>query len=193
SSGKANISYYDTVNGDLKYAANTSGSWVTTIMDSTGNVGQYTSIALDSSDMVHISYYDYTNDNLKYATNVVQTPTPIPTATPTPTPTPSATPSCQEAVFIEASPTELTLNKKVGNVVTVTVTGDDGCPVEGDTVKARIDSNDEELIKVSPKKQTTDANGEAVFMITAKNKAGNAAVKFKDGELSTQVNVTVVK
>ena len=159
-------------------------------MDNTGNVGQYTSIALDSSDMVHISYYDYTNDNLKYATNVVQTPTPIPTATPTPSATPTP---CEEAVDIEASPSELTLSKKEGNTVTITITGNGGCPIEGDTVKARIDSNDEELLKVSPKKQTTDANGEAVFMITAKNKAGNAAVKFKDGDLSTQVNVTVVK
>ena len=39
----------------------------------------------------------------------------------------------------------------------------------------------------------TDANGEAVFTIKAKNKAGNAIVTFKDGSLSTQVKVTVVK
>ena len=41
--------------------------------------------------------------------------------------------------------------------------------------------------------KTTDKNGRAVFAITAKNKTGNAVVTFKDGSLSTQVNVTVKK
>ncbi len=41
--------------------------WSTQIIDSTGNTGQYTSIALDSSGYPHISYYDDTTDNLMYA------------------------------------------------------------------------------------------------------------------------------
>jgi ELWxxDGT repeat protein len=75
SNGFKHISYYDaTIYGtpvatlDLKYATDTSGSWVVTTVDTAGNVGKYTSIAIDSNDVVHISYFDDTNNDLKYAT-----------------------------------------------------------------------------------------------------------------------------
>jgi hypothetical protein len=71
SNNKVHISYYDATNGDLKYATNTSGSWVTQTVDSEGDVGINTSIATDSNNKVHISYYDATNGDLKYATNDV--------------------------------------------------------------------------------------------------------------------------
>ena len=63
------ISYHDTTNGDLKVANNdscSSGNTITTI-DSTGNVGQYTSIAIGADSYPVISYHDITNLDLKVA------------------------------------------------------------------------------------------------------------------------------
>ena len=44
-------------------------AWDIVTVDSTGNVGEYTSIAVDDSGKVHISYLDRTNMDLKYAAN----------------------------------------------------------------------------------------------------------------------------
>ena len=44
SEGNVHISYFDDSNNDLKYAANTTGSWQTFIVDEDGSVGEYTSI-----------------------------------------------------------------------------------------------------------------------------------------------------
>jgi hypothetical protein len=78
SSGQPHISYYDFDNGSgagkLKYARRTtSGNWSIETVDSAGDVGAHTSIALDSSGRPHISYFDYTNGNLKYARRVCTT------------------------------------------------------------------------------------------------------------------------
>jgi hypothetical protein len=62
------ISYYDATNGDLKYAKRTgAASWQIDVVDSAGDVGQYTSLALDAGGNPHISYYDVSNQDLKYA------------------------------------------------------------------------------------------------------------------------------
>jgi hypothetical protein len=61
------ISYYDKSNSDLKYAKWTGTEWIKETVDQ-GEVGRYTSIALDSNcDNPHISYYDEGNTQLKYA------------------------------------------------------------------------------------------------------------------------------
>ena len=69
-SGKIHIVYRYRNNSDeaLKYATNTSGSWVTEIVDSNG--GSDSSLALDSSGKVHISYFDGRNGCLKYTTGI---------------------------------------------------------------------------------------------------------------------------
>ena len=76
--------------------------------------------------------------------------------------------------------------------VTVTVTGEDGCRVANDTVKAT--SNNTGIATVSPSKATTDANGQATFTITG-NAKGSAKVTFKErtAELKTKTTVDVTK
>ena len=43
------------------------GRWQTETVDSTDNVGEFTSLAIDSNNHPHISYFDRTNNQLKYA------------------------------------------------------------------------------------------------------------------------------
>jgi len=66
------ISYYESVGGDLLYAVSDSADgkfaddWTSVTVDSTGDVGLYTSLfEVDGSPA--ISYYDGTNTDLKYA------------------------------------------------------------------------------------------------------------------------------
>lgn len=65
------IAYYDVTNGDLKYAecnatCTTAGNWTKVTVDSTGDVGDSASLAMDGSK-VRIAYRDTTNGDLKYA------------------------------------------------------------------------------------------------------------------------------
>jgi putative cofactor-binding repeat protein len=72
------ISYCDTTNINssnvvLKFAAWTSSGWNIQIVDSTGDVGRFDSLALDSSGNAHISYHDGMNGYLKYASQTGST------------------------------------------------------------------------------------------------------------------------
>ena len=68
-SGKQHVSYYDSVQQDLKYATNAQGNWTFATVDSIGQVGLHCSLALDPQGKAYISYYDLTNHALKFATN----------------------------------------------------------------------------------------------------------------------------
>jgi hypothetical protein len=71
------ISYYDLGNGDLRFASweaqeiGTAGIWRVETVDWNGNVGKYSSLAIDHDGMAHISYYDDSAHDLKYARQLV--------------------------------------------------------------------------------------------------------------------------
>jgi hypothetical protein len=60
------VSYHDATNGDLRRAWYSGAVWITETLDSDGDVGEFTSLALDSFGHLHVSYYDATNGDLKY-------------------------------------------------------------------------------------------------------------------------------
>ncbi len=86
STGKLHVAFYLSelkncsdvlqTSGDLKYATcdpNTSdcavqANWTRITVDSTGNVGNGLSLAIDSSNNLHISYFDASGGDLEYAT-----------------------------------------------------------------------------------------------------------------------------
>ncbi len=79
SKNKVHISYFSYTESALKYATNTSGSWIITTLDAGSGckyggicAGRHNSIAIDSEDKVHISYQkgNISNYSLHYATNV---------------------------------------------------------------------------------------------------------------------------
>lgn len=71
SDGNVGISYYDAVNGDLKYTFWENGAWHIQVADRGGSrnfdVGTFTSLAFDSEDRPQIVYMNESQDNLRYA------------------------------------------------------------------------------------------------------------------------------
>ena len=69
--GRPVIAYYDVGNGDLKVAKCADAACMSTInvdtLDSTGNVGEYTAIAIGAGGLPVISYFNRTNGVLKVA------------------------------------------------------------------------------------------------------------------------------
>jgi|GEM_PF-5193252 len=65
-----NITYYDEMNADLKFAwyqTGLPGGWRTETVDHIGEVGEYCSVAVDSSGYAHVVYHDETDNALNYA------------------------------------------------------------------------------------------------------------------------------
>jgi hypothetical protein len=151
-------------------------------------------------DTLKITYVDEINTtrSARVATDtasVVETVVPTPTPTPTPTVTPSITPTpvvC-DAEKLSVSPISLKLKRNKSGDVTVTVTGADGCAVEGETVTATINKAGRKLIEISSTEEDTNSQGEAAFEIEALNKTGVAQVKFKAGNLRKTLKVSVKK
>ncbi|MCF6159086.1 MAG: hypothetical protein E3K32_11070 [wastewater metagenome] len=83
-----------------------------------------------------------------------------------------------EADSITTFPDRLIIGKGKKRLIKVTVMGAGGCPVEGATVVAHTRKKGREYISVSPRFQTTDANGQAVFVVKA-NETGKTFVLFK--------------
>ncbi|MCK5291809.1 MAG: hypothetical protein KAR39_07320 [Thermoplasmata archaeon] len=61
------VAYYDVTNGNLKFAEWNGTHWMISTVDSTGDVGLYASLRMDSNDLAHIAYYDQTKGELRYA------------------------------------------------------------------------------------------------------------------------------
>jgi hypothetical protein len=71
--GVLHVSYFGHRSVDLKYArcpadCTNSGGWQRVTLDSIGDPGRYTSIAVGSNSRVHISHYDQATGDLDYAT-----------------------------------------------------------------------------------------------------------------------------
>lgn len=61
------IAYTDDRFGDLVFAERTASGWMTEIVDASGQVGYFPSLAVDCADQPHISYFDNTRNDTKYA------------------------------------------------------------------------------------------------------------------------------
>ena len=101
------------------------------------------------------------------------------------------------AATIEADPSSLTIPKGESRDVTVIVKGENECFVDGADVKAKFaDDEDKEYMNVKPRKQTTGADGQAVFAVKARQSGGKGKIKFKVKDVDhvkTKVKVETVK
>ncbi|MBI5678449.1 MAG: hypothetical protein HZC52_08190, partial [Planctomycetes bacterium] len=162
-------------------------------------------VGYDCSSSVQLSSFTITDiptptPTITTSVTPTSTPTAAPTATPTAVPSPiltitpiaTTTPVCEASSFA-VSPTALTLNRKTSDNITVTVTGNGNCPVEGETVTATIGASGKKRISLSPASQTTNESGQATFTITARKKTGKARVTFQAAGQTKSITVTVKK
>jgi hypothetical protein len=156
-----------------------------------GGTLEFERIQAAEGNTLKITYIDEINTtgSLRIVTDTASVVT---TVTPTPTPSASPTPSVCEAKSIAASPPKLTLKVKQSKEVSVTLTGEDDCPVEGETVTATVRKGDKKHVSVTSS-AVTGADGVATFTVTAKKKIGNAKITFKADSLKETIMVRVKK
>jgi hypothetical protein len=141
-----------------------------------------------------IGLFSYSSNDTTPTPTQTPTLTPDIPASPTPRTTPTLTPTTTPKEECQADSMQVSSDKTslfVGEVkdVYVKITGNDNCLVEGASIKAKV-TKGKRLLNLSSRKETTDANGEAVFAITA-NKSGKAKVMFKSNNLKKKISVTI--
>ena len=108
-----------------------------------------------------------------------------------PTPTITPTPEC-EVKSIRVSPKRQRIKRRKSSEVTVTLSGDNCIPMDKE-VKVTIGNRAEKLISISPTSVLVNEDGQARFIIMAKNKIGRARVIFVTGNLKKSVIVKIIK
>lgn len=120
-------------------------------------------------------------NTLNFELQPAGTPTPIPTAILTPIPTVIPTPA-YKGVKMTVFPRLIKLKRMQSSVITVTLEGENDV-LEGKIVTATAGKVGSRRIKISPASEVTDKCGQAQFVITAKDKIGNARVVLKADNL----------
>ena len=108
-----------------------------------------------------------------------------------PTPTITPTPEC-EVKSIRVSPKRQRIKRRKSSEVTVTLSGDNCIPMDKE-VKVTIGNRAEKLISISPTSVLVNEDGQARFIIMAKNKIGRARVIFVTGNQKKSIIVKIIK
>ena len=156
-----------------------------------GGTLEYEHIQAAEGETLTVTYDDKINTTgfLRTITDTASVAEPIPTSLITPTPTP--TPVTCIATSIAAYPEELEIVKNESKEVIVTVTGVNECVVEDAKVKTKVSQGSSKKIRVTPSRQRTDANGQAIFTIRAKKGNGKATVRFTVNGVEEKAKVVV--
>ena len=108
-----------------------------------------------------------------------------------PTPTITPTPEC-EVKSIRVSPKRQRIKRGKSIEVTITLAGDNCIPVDKE-VTVTIGNRAEKLISISPTSVLINEDGQARFIIMAKNKIGRSRVIFVTGNLKKSIIVEIIK
>lgn len=98
-----------------------------------------------------------------------------------------------ETEKIGVSKSSLKLSGNESSEVIITITGKSDCPVEGEMINVTVNSSSKRCVSVTPANATTNDNGEATFMIIARDKTGRGIIKFLVGDLKKFITVKVRK